>query len=71
VHFETLFLLSAAAASFSRSISSVDVRIRFRIGADDSTGAPGWDIDDITVSGITNTPFTALIPNVCTTTQQR
>ena len=39
-----------------------DVKIRFRIGADESTGAPGWDIDDVTVSGLTNTPFTALVP---------
>jgi hypothetical protein len=38
------------------------VRIRFRIGADESTGAPGWDIDDINVSGITDTPFTSLVP---------
>lgn len=37
-----------------------NVMIRFRIGADESTGAPGWDIDTITVNGITNTPFTAL-----------
>ncbi len=43
-----------------------DVMIRFRIGADESTGAPGWDIDDIRVSGITNTPFRALAPNVST-----
>ena len=35
--------------------------IRFRIGADESTGAPGWDIDTITVTGITNTPFTAFV----------
>jgi hypothetical protein len=38
-----------------------NVQIRFRIGADESTGAPGWDVDDITVSGLTNTPFAALI----------
>jgi hypothetical protein len=37
------------------------IQIRFRIGADDSTGAPGWDIDDINVSGLTNTPFTSLV----------
>ena len=45
-----------------------DVKIRFRIGADESTGAPGWDIDNISVSGITDTPFTALVPEptVCT-----
>jgi hypothetical protein len=40
-----------------------NIRIRFRIGADESTGAPGWDIDDISVTGLTNTPFTALGPN--------
>ncbi|MEA2465731.1 MAG: hypothetical protein QOJ98_3478 [Acidobacteriota bacterium] len=38
-----------------------NVLIRFRIGADESTGAPGWDVDQITVTGITNTPFTALV----------
>ncbi len=43
-----------------------DIRIRFRVGADESTGAPGWDIDNISVTGITNTPFTALVPNACT-----
>src|SRR5262249_46613976 len=42
-----------------------DVKLRFRVGADESTGAPGWDVDDISVSGITNTPFTALVPNAC------
>jgi len=40
-----------------------DVRLRFRIGADQATGAPGWDIDDIGVSGITNLPFAALLAN--------
>jgi hypothetical protein len=43
-----------------------DIKIRFRIGADDSTGAPGWDVDDISVGGITNQPFSALAPNACT-----
>lgn len=37
------------------------VMIRFRVGADESTGAPGWEIDNINVSGLTNTPFTALV----------
>jgi hypothetical protein len=37
------------------------VQIRFRIGADEGTGAPGWDIDDIAITGITNTPFTSLV----------
>jgi len=44
------------------------VIVRFRIGADDSTGSPGWDVDDIAFTGLTNTPFTTLVPNagVCT-----
>jgi large repetitive protein len=48
--------------------SNQNVLVRFRTGADSSTGAPGWDIDDIAVTGLTNTPFTALVPNagVCT-----
>jgi hypothetical protein len=43
------------------AFANQDVRIRFRIGADESTGAPGWDVDDIAVGGLTNTPFTALV----------
>jgi len=48
--------------------SNQNVLVRFRTGSDSSTGAPGWDIDDIAVTGIINTPFTALVPNanVCT-----
>jgi hypothetical protein len=57
-----------STVSLGTTFANQDVRIRFRVGADSSTGAPGWDIDNITVSGITTTPFTALVPNVCTTT---
>jgi len=48
--------------------SNQNVQVRFRIGADESSGAPGWEIDDIAFTGITNTPFTALVPDsgVCT-----
>jgi hypothetical protein len=49
-----------------------DVRIRFRIGADVAAGAPGWDIDDITIGGLTNTPFTAIVGHqgVCSVENQ-
>src|SRR5438045_1655672 len=43
-----------------------NAQIRFRTGSDDSTGAPGWDIDDVTLSGVTTTPFTALVPETGT-----
>ncbi|MEO8431232.1 MAG: hypothetical protein ABI592_06945 [Acidobacteriota bacterium] len=50
------------ALNLGTTFANQDVRIRFRIGSDDSTGAPGWDIDDIAITGITNTPFTSLVP---------
>ena len=52
--------------SVGTAYANQDVRIRFRIGADETTGAPGWDIDDVTVSAITNTPFAALVANAAT-----
>lgn len=44
------------------------VRFRFRIGADDSAAAKGWEIDDIRFAGLTNLPFSAVVsdPNTCT-----
>ena len=64
--------LRTATLNLGTTYANRQVRIRFRIGADESTGAPGWDIDDIAISGLTNTPFASLVgqTNVCTTTQQ-
>jgi large repetitive protein len=44
------------------------IRFRFRIGADDAAAAKGWEIDDILINGISNTPFTSVTsdPNTCT-----
>jgi hypothetical protein len=39
------------------------VKVRFRIGTDEGTGAAGWDIDDIAFTGITNTPFNSIVDN--------
>ncbi|QSQ23295.1 myxosortase-dependent M36 family metallopeptidase [Pyxidicoccus parkwayensis] len=39
------------------------VRIRFRIGSDVSVGARGWDVNDLQFEGLTNTPFTTLVPH--------
>jgi hypothetical protein len=33
------------------------VLVRFRVGSDSGTASPGWDIDDITVSGVATPPF--------------
>ena len=40
--------------------------LRFRVGADSFAGAPGWDIDNVAVSGLTNTPFASLGANATT-----
>ena len=36
------------------------VKLRFRIGTDSGSGDYGWEIDNIAVAGITNTPFRSL-----------
>jgi len=43
------------------------VQLRFRIGTDEAAAFTGWIIDDIEVSGITNTPFPSLVsePDTC------
>jgi hypothetical protein len=36
------------------------VRLRLRIGTDALVGDAGWDVDDISFVGLTNTPFPAI-----------
>ncbi|HTM33188.1 MAG TPA: hypothetical protein VL263_17875 [Vicinamibacterales bacterium] len=61
----------AAVLNLGTTYAGQTVRVRFRVGADETTGAPGWEIDDIAIGGLTNSPFTALVANaaVCTTHQ--
>jgi hypothetical protein len=60
---------TSASLNLGTTYAGQQVKIRFRVGADESTGAPGWEIDDIVIGGLTNTPFTALVGStgVCTT----
>lgn len=39
------------------------VLLRFRVGTDIGGSAPGWTIDNIAFEGITNTPFTMVVPH--------
>ncbi len=39
------------------------VLVRFRIGADEAIGGPGWEIDDLVFNNILNTPFHILVPD--------
>jgi hypothetical protein len=45
---------------FGTQLAGQQVRLRFRIGTDVFVGAVGWNIDNIAVTGITNTPFPIL-----------
>ncbi len=40
-----------------------NVLLRFRIGADESTGAPGWEVTNINVTGLVQAPFAAALPH--------
>ena len=42
---------------FGTALANKSIKLRFRIGTDDASGAYGWEIDDITLAGATNTPF--------------
>jgi hypothetical protein len=52
---------ATATLNLGMTFANQNVKLRFRVGADESTGAPGWDIDDISVIGITDTPFASLV----------
>ncbi len=42
------------------------VKVRFRFGSDEGTASPGWDVDDVAFSGITNKPFTSRVADATT-----
>lgn len=48
---------------FGTQLAGKQFRLRFRIGTDAGTGAPGWTIDEIAFSGITGTPFPLQLPD--------
>jgi hypothetical protein len=54
--------LQPLVLSFGMQLAGQSVQLRFRIGTNPGIGATGWNIDDIAVSGIDNTPFPALVP---------
>jgi hypothetical protein len=43
------------------AFGGLDVLIRYRIASDGGVGGPGWDIDDIAFSNLTNTPFSTVV----------
>jgi len=57
--------------NFGSKLAGKSVQLRFRIGTDLNTAASGWNIDDVDISGITNTPFPALVPEPSTCTARQ
>jgi large repetitive protein len=37
------------------------IRVRFRVGTDAAAAGGGWDVDDLSLTGLTNTPFHRLV----------
>ncbi|MBL0692030.1 myxosortase-dependent M36 family metallopeptidase [Comamonas sp. JC664] len=54
--------LIPATINLGTAYAGKTVQIRFRIGTDESFGATGWLLDDLEFTGITNTPFAAIVP---------
>jgi MYXO-CTERM domain-containing protein len=49
------------------ALAGKTIKLRFRIGTDSGGSAVGWDIDNLAIGGITNTPFPAILPQAACT----
>ncbi len=59
-NFETMSVNIPAASA----VSGQTIKLRFGVVADPGVADYGWEIDNVTVSGVTNLPFTAVVPHV-------
>jgi len=50
----------ATTLNLGTTYAGQTVRLRFRIGTDEATGAAGWWIDDVMATGVTSPPFIGL-----------
>jgi hypothetical protein len=57
--------------NFGSQLAGTAFQIRFRLGTDTRGSSVGWFIDDITVHGLTNTPFAILVPEAATCTARK
>jgi len=55
--------LNTVTVNLGTTYAGQSVRVRFRIGTDESVGAPGWEIDDVVFNNITNLPFDSVVPD--------
>lgn len=59
---------TAHRLDFGRRLAGQRVRLRFGVATDAAVSAPGWEIDDIRVEGLLNTPFNAVVADAGTCT---
>jgi MYXO-CTERM domain-containing protein len=45
------------------SFAGQNVQIRFRVGTDEASADFGWEVDDVTFTGIVGTPFPTVVPD--------
>ena len=53
---------ASATLQLGRRYGGQTVLLRFRIASDAGTASTGWDLDDIRVSGVSEPPFDAVVP---------
>ena len=53
--------MTAVSIDLGTALAGQQVMLRFRLGTDASTGAAGWDVDNLAFEGIENSPFTSLV----------
>lgn len=63
--------LQTLTLDFGTQFANKTVLIRFRVGTDAAAAEVGWTIDDIEVTGISNTPFPVLTNETATCTARR
>ena len=57
--------------NFGTQLKGKTVRLRFRAATDQARSGPGWDIDDVAITGITNQPFPSQIEDRTTCVEGR
>src|SRR4029079_4512022 len=63
--------LQPVELSFGTQLAGTAFQIRFRLGTDGGGALAGWLIDDITVHGLTNTPFPIAATETATCTARK
>ncbi|MBZ5711562.1 M36 family metallopeptidase [Nannocystis pusilla] len=51
------------SVNLGKALAGLTMRLRFRVGTNGAYSAAGWDIDNISISGITNSPFPRWAPD--------